>query len=109
MKHYNNKANFQLNFSLIALDTKWPVIDENPADFVPIVTQPHHLAYVIYTSGSTGQPKGVSIEHRNVTRLFLRVNLSLIFLIQIPGPYSILLLLIFQFGKYGVHYYTVVN
>lgn len=28
------------------------------------------LAYVIYTSGSTGQPKGVLIEHGNVTRLF---------------------------------------
>ncbi|NWC11126.1 non-ribosomal peptide synthetase [Pseudomonas agarici] len=28
------------------------------------------LAYVIYTSGSTGQPKGVMVEHRNVTRLF---------------------------------------
>lgn len=28
------------------------------------------LAYVIYTSGSTGQPKGVMIEHRNVSRLF---------------------------------------
>jgi amino acid adenylation domain-containing protein len=25
-----------------------------------------HLAYVIYTSGSTGQPKGVTIEHRNL-------------------------------------------
>ncbi|MBY6244198.1 AMP-binding protein, partial [Methylosinus sp. Sm6] len=29
--------------------------------------QPRHLAYVIYTSGSTGQPKGVMVEHRNVT------------------------------------------
>jgi len=29
----------------------------------------HHLAYVIYTSGSTGQPKGVVVEHGNVTRL----------------------------------------
>jgi amino acid adenylation domain-containing protein len=29
-----------------------------------------HLAYIIYTSGSTGQPKGVMIEHGNVSRLF---------------------------------------
>ncbi len=28
------------------------------------------LAYVIYTSGSTGNPKGVLVEHHNVTRLF---------------------------------------
>lgn len=31
---------------------------------------PRHAAYVIYTSGSTGQPKGVVVEHRQVTRLF---------------------------------------
>ncbi|MBS0366469.1 MAG: amino acid adenylation domain-containing protein [Proteobacteria bacterium] len=31
---------------------------------------PQHLAYVIYTSGSTGEPKGVMVEHRNVSRLF---------------------------------------
>ncbi|WP_304168426.1 non-ribosomal peptide synthetase, partial [Lonsdalea britannica] len=42
--------------------------DEN----IPAATlglTPHHLAYIIYTSGSTGQPKGVMVEHRNVTRL----------------------------------------
>ncbi|WP_460760205.1 amino acid adenylation domain-containing protein, partial [Lysobacter fragariae] len=38
-----------------------PVVDDLAA---------HHLAYIIYTSGSTGAPKGVMIEHRNVTRLF---------------------------------------
>jgi non-ribosomal peptide synthetase component F len=30
---------------------------------------PAHPAYVIYTSGSTGHPKGVVVQHRNVTRL----------------------------------------
>src|SRR5882762_4828612 len=30
-----------------------------------------HLAYVIYTSGSTGMPKGVMVEHANVTNYLL--------------------------------------
>src|SRR5277367_1274401 len=29
-----------------------------------------HLAYLIYTSGSTGLPKGVMVEHRNLTALY---------------------------------------
>ncbi len=31
---------------------------------------PDRTAYVIFTSGSTGHPKGVSVSHRNVLRLF---------------------------------------
>jgi glycopeptidolipid biosynthesis protein len=31
---------------------------------------PDDIAYVIYTSGTTGRPKGVAVEHHNVTRLF---------------------------------------
>ncbi|MCC8368191.1 amino acid adenylation domain-containing protein, partial [Xenorhabdus sp. PB61.4] len=42
--------------------------ETNPLATVQGLT-PHHLAYVIYTSGSTGQPKGVMVEHANVTRL----------------------------------------
>jgi natural product biosynthesis luciferase-like monooxygenase protein len=32
------------------------------------------LAYVIYTSGSTGNPKGVMVEHRNVTSFFVGMD-----------------------------------
>lgn len=31
---------------------------------------PVNLAYLIYTSGSTGLPKGVGVEHRNLTHLW---------------------------------------
>jgi len=37
---------------------------------IPCECAPEHLAYVIYTSGSTGNPKGVQVEHGNLSRLF---------------------------------------
>ncbi|MCK4258700.1 MAG: non-ribosomal peptide synthase/polyketide synthase, partial [Halanaerobiales bacterium] len=31
------------------------------------INNPSDLAYIIYTSGTTGKPKGIMIEHRNIT------------------------------------------
>lgn len=42
--------------------------DTNP-DPVALGLSEHNLAYVIYTSGSTGLPKGVMVEHANLTHL----------------------------------------
>ena len=62
-----------LGFEIITLDDDWAHIGAKTTDNLGTNesgVRAHHLAYVIYTSGSTGQPKGVMIEHRNVTRLF---------------------------------------
>lgn len=39
------------------------------ADVATAVSGPGDLAYVIYTSGTTGHPKGVMVEHGNVTSM----------------------------------------
>jgi len=38
---------------------------------------PDDIAYLIYTSGTTGTPKGVAIQHRNVTELFRSLHTHL--------------------------------
>ncbi|PDO86280.1 hypothetical protein BK796_12655 [Kosakonia pseudosacchari] len=57
----------------VLMDAPFPASADEDDENNPVPLSPglaaHHLAYVIYTSGSTGQPKGVMVEHRNITRL----------------------------------------
>lgn len=58
---------------VISLDGDWQEIAANESTNLALDAaslRADRLAYVIYTSGSTGEPKGVMVEHRNVTRLF---------------------------------------
>lgn len=60
----------QVKISAHVIDLATRPIGGAPAQVALPDIDPHSPAYVIYTSGSTGQPKGVSVSHRNVTRLF---------------------------------------
>ncbi len=51
----------------ICLDTDWPEISRENGDNLEAIAGPENISHLIYTSGSTGLPKGVMIEHRNVT------------------------------------------
>jgi natural product biosynthesis luciferase-like monooxygenase protein len=59
-----------LRGSLPPNDAEILLWDQGEGDAVKGGAGPDDLAYVIYTSGSTGSPKGVMIEHRNVTNFF---------------------------------------
>jgi amino acid adenylation domain-containing protein/non-ribosomal peptide synthase protein (TIGR01720 family) len=55
---------------VLCLDSDWPTIALSSSQNPIALSTSANLAYIIYTSGSTGQPKGVAINHANVTRLF---------------------------------------
>jgi amino acid adenylation domain-containing protein len=63
---------FDLNPSLPVIDLMaeaqpWNSQPESNPTPAAVGLTCRHLAYVIYTSGSTGMPKGVMIEHRNLS------------------------------------------
>ncbi|OEE65939.1 non-ribosomal peptide synthetase [Enterovibrio norvegicus FF-33] len=45
-----------------------------PSEAPLVAISPNDLAYVIYTSGTTGQPKGVMVEHGNITNYLNAVS-----------------------------------
>jgi amino acid adenylation domain-containing protein len=51
----------------VCLDRDWPVIARANGAAPAVRILPENLAYLIYTSGSTGVPKGVGVEHRQLT------------------------------------------
>ncbi|MGZ8937893.1 MAG: non-ribosomal peptide synthetase, partial [Limisphaerales bacterium] len=59
---------------VVALDTEWKKIQQEPQEMPRVEANAESLAYVIYTSGSTGQPKGVAVPHRGITRLVLNTD-----------------------------------
>lgn len=58
----------------VLLDNDWSRIAEQSSENLSAHPSPAHLAYVIYTSGSTGAPKGVMIEHGNLSNYLLALD-----------------------------------
>ena len=58
----------------LEIDTAAAELAAQPDGDVTRPIGPHDLAYVIYTSGSTGGPKGVMLEHGNVTSFFAAMD-----------------------------------
>jgi amino acid adenylation domain-containing protein/FkbM family methyltransferase len=58
----------------VYVDRDETAIASRPLANPSYVVSPDALAYVIYTSGSTGHPKGVTVTHGNVARLFTQTD-----------------------------------
>jgi amino acid adenylation domain-containing protein/non-ribosomal peptide synthase protein (TIGR01720 family) len=60
--------------TIVEPDGHRQAIAQMPVTKPRVQLESNHLAYVMYTSGSTGLPKGVMVEHRNVTSLVKGTN-----------------------------------
>jgi len=60
---------------VLSLDTQWALCSGYPPDDPCVTVAPESGAYVIYTSGSTGEPKGVMVEHRQLSAYVKAVQL----------------------------------
>src|SRR5262249_10907994 len=56
-------------YDLPVVDIRDPAIGAQPTTVLP-APEPDDIAHIIYTSGTTGVPKGVAVNHSNVTQLF---------------------------------------
>src|SRR5262249_10679996 len=68
-RHHLEKL-IETETTLLRLDADWGVIALHSDERSAAQSSNDNLAYVIYTSVSPGQPKGVMVEHANITRLF---------------------------------------
>ncbi|RYE50542.1 MAG: amino acid adenylation domain-containing protein, partial [Sphingobacteriales bacterium] len=71
----NAKYQHELNTEaeVIILEDMLLEMNAQSREELPLVKE-NDLAYILYTSGSTGQPKGVMIEHRNLTNLLQSIE-----------------------------------
>jgi amino acid adenylation domain-containing protein len=61
-------AELATDASVMCVDWDWPRMAAESPLAVTTRIDPRQLAYVIYTSGSAGTPKGVAIEHRQLSQ-----------------------------------------